>query len=134
MKQLVWGLMLVIGVQLLNDSFLHPVHAQSLEKINIAYSGTGTSGYVMEIAQRTGIFRRNGLDPEVVYVGSGSLLAQALIEQLDPSRCGSGFESFSVVMDLQQVTAGRAPVDNLEKAELARTAPNALKPCVVVHR
>src|SRR5438132_3804264 len=54
-------------------------HGQTLEKIRIAYSGTGTNAYVTEIAQRSGIFRRNGLDPEIIYIGSGSLLMQALI-------------------------------------------------------
>src|ERR1051325_10172028 len=52
---------------------------QNLEKIRVAYSGTGTNAYVTEIAQRSGIFRRNGLDPEIIYIGSGSLLMQALI-------------------------------------------------------
>jgi len=55
------------------------LHAQALEKFRIAYSGTGTNAYVTEIAQRNGIFRRNGLDPEIIYIGSGSLLMQALI-------------------------------------------------------
>src|SRR5215470_781870 len=95
MKHPFWGLMLVIGVELLNDSFFHPVHAQGLEKINIAYSGTGTSGYVMEIAQRSGIFRRNGLDPEVIYVGSGSLLAQALIAGTFIAALSQGSEAIS---------------------------------------
>jgi ABC-type nitrate/sulfonate/bicarbonate transport system substrate-binding protein len=95
MKYPIWGLMLVIGVELLNDSFFHPVHAQGLEKINIAYSGTGTSGYVVEIAQRTGIFRRNGLDPEVIYVGSGSLLAQALIAGTFIAALSQGSEAIS---------------------------------------
>jgi hypothetical protein len=61
-------------------------------------------------------------------------LAQAFIEQLDPRRSRPGFEGFGVVMDLEQVAAGRAAVDDFENAELARAAPYALKPCVIVHR
>jgi NitT/TauT family transport system substrate-binding protein len=53
--------------------------AQELQKINVGYSGTGTSQYALEITRRQGLFRKNGLDPVIVYVGSGSLLGQALI-------------------------------------------------------
>src|SRR5712692_7048745 len=53
--------------------------AQELQKINVGYSGTGVSQYTLEITRRQGIFRKNGLDPVIVYVGSGSLLSQALI-------------------------------------------------------
>jgi ABC-type nitrate/sulfonate/bicarbonate transport system substrate-binding protein len=53
--------------------------AQELTKIRLAYSGTGISNYILELPRRQGIFRRNGLDAEIVYVGSGSLLLQALL-------------------------------------------------------
>jgi ABC-type nitrate/sulfonate/bicarbonate transport system substrate-binding protein len=53
--------------------------AQSLEKMRLAYSGTGLNRYVLEMGKRQGIFQRNGLDLEVIYVNSGSLLSQALI-------------------------------------------------------
>jgi NitT/TauT family transport system substrate-binding protein len=53
--------------------------AQTLEKMRLGYSGTGLNNYVLEMGRRAGIFRKNGLDLEVVYVNSGSLLNQALI-------------------------------------------------------
>ena len=53
--------------------------AQTLEKMRLGYSGTGLNNYVLEMGRRTSLFRKNGLDPEVVYVNSGSLLNQALI-------------------------------------------------------
>src|ERR671924_536900 len=53
--------------------------AQTLDKMRLGYSGTGINNYVLEMGKRLGIFRRNGLDLEVVYVNSGSLLSQALI-------------------------------------------------------
>lgn len=56
-----------------------PALAQELQKINLGYSGTGITQYTLEIARRQGLFRKNGLDPVIVYVGSGSLLGQALI-------------------------------------------------------
>ncbi|HUK39766.1 MAG TPA: hypothetical protein VLX11_01935, partial [Candidatus Acidoferrales bacterium] len=79
MKLPLLGIILVLTVELIDTSFSLPAGAQPLEKIRIAYSGTGTTSYVMEIGQRSGIFRKNGLDPEIIYVGSGSLLMQALI-------------------------------------------------------
>jgi NitT/TauT family transport system substrate-binding protein len=60
-------------------AFVRVVYGQAVEKIHLGYSGTGISNYALEMGKRTGIFRKNGLDPEVVYVNSGSLLNQALI-------------------------------------------------------
>jgi NitT/TauT family transport system substrate-binding protein len=53
--------------------------AQTVDKIRLGYSGTGINNYTLEMGKRQGIFRRNGIDVEVVYVNSGSLLSQALI-------------------------------------------------------
>jgi ABC-type nitrate/sulfonate/bicarbonate transport system substrate-binding protein len=53
--------------------------AQTAEKMRLGYSGTGINNYVLEMGRRLGIFRKNGVDLEVVYVNSGSLLNQALI-------------------------------------------------------
>src|SRR5882724_7486149 len=53
--------------------------AQQLTKVKIGYSGTGNTQYILELPRRQGVFRKNGLDPEIVYVTSGSLLSQALI-------------------------------------------------------
>jgi ABC-type nitrate/sulfonate/bicarbonate transport system substrate-binding protein len=58
---------------------LQNLPAQTVEKVRLGYSGTGLNNYVLEMGKRQGIFRRNGVDIEVVYVNSGSLLSQALI-------------------------------------------------------
>ena len=58
---------------------MSPAGAQTLDKMRLGYSGTGLNNYVLEMGRRAGIFRKNGLDLEVVYVNSGSLLNQALI-------------------------------------------------------
>ncbi len=67
----VWLLIMTSGTDKLS--------AQTLDKLRLGYSGTGLNNYTLEMAKRQGIFRRNGLDVEVVYVNSGSLLNQALI-------------------------------------------------------
>lgn len=58
---------------------LGDLSAQTLDKIRLGYSGTGINNYVLEMGKRQGIFRRNGIELEVVYVNSGSLLNQGLI-------------------------------------------------------
>lgn len=58
---------------------LGPGYSQGLDKMRLGYSGTGLNNYVLEMGRRGGIFRKNGLDLEVVYINSGSLLNQALI-------------------------------------------------------
>jgi NitT/TauT family transport system substrate-binding protein len=60
-------------------AFLNPACSQTPDKMRLGYSGTGLNNYVLEMGRRAGIFRKNGLDLEVVYVNSGSLLNQALI-------------------------------------------------------
>ena len=57
----------------------HEVHGQTLDKVRLGNSGTGINNYLLDIGRRSGIFRKNGLDLEPIYVGSGSLLNQALI-------------------------------------------------------
>jgi NitT/TauT family transport system substrate-binding protein len=70
---------LIGGLLLSVSGTATPVSAQPLDKIRLGYSGTGLNNYTLEMGKRLGIFRRNGLDLEVVYVNSGSLLNQALI-------------------------------------------------------
>ena len=67
--------------------------AQTLDKMRLGYSGTGINNYVLEIGRRADIFRRNGVDLEVVYVNSGSLLNQALIAGTFDMSLSQGSES-----------------------------------------
>ena len=56
-----------------------PVIAQTLEKVRLGNSGTGINVYLLDIGKRLGIFRKNGIELEAIYVSSGSLLNQALM-------------------------------------------------------
>jgi len=56
-----------------------PVIAQTLDKVRLGNSGTGINTYLLDLGRRTGIFRKQGIDLEPVYVSSGSLLNQALL-------------------------------------------------------
>ena len=70
---------LVVAASLAAMATVGTLSAQTLDKMRLGYSGTGLNNYVLEMGRRAGIFRKNGLDLEVVYVNSGSLLNQALI-------------------------------------------------------
>jgi len=78
-KTLIRHLVLLLVLLLPGTACLELAHGQPLDKMRLGYSGTGINNYVLEMGRRLGIFRRNGLDLEVVYVNSGSLLNQALI-------------------------------------------------------
>jgi ABC-type nitrate/sulfonate/bicarbonate transport system substrate-binding protein len=67
------------GIFSFSLGLIQSLGAQTVEKMRLGYSGTGLSNYALEMGKRLGIFRRNGIDLEVVYINSGSLLNQALI-------------------------------------------------------
>ena len=56
-----------------------PAIGQTLDKVRLGNSGTGINVYLLDIGKRLGIFRKNGIDLEAIYVSSGSLLNQALL-------------------------------------------------------
>ena len=73
------SIVLLIAIALTGTSPIELAFGQTLEKMRLGYSGTGLNNYVLEMGRRAGLFRKNGLDLEIVYVNSGSLLNQALI-------------------------------------------------------
>ena len=73
------SIVLLIAIVLTGTSPIELASGQTLEKMRLGYSGTGLNNYVLEMGRRAGLFRKNGLDLEIVYVNSGSLLNQALI-------------------------------------------------------
>jgi len=72
-------LLLILTLVLLLGPSAPPVVAQTLEKVRLGNSGTGINVYLLDIGKRLGIFRKNGIDLEAIYVSSGSLLNQALM-------------------------------------------------------
>ena len=61
-RKFLWSLLFLIVVW--------PVHAQAQDKIKIAYSSTDTLNQIWTIAQDGGFFKKNGLDVDMVYIGS----------------------------------------------------------------
>ena len=78
---------------------------QSLKKIVIAYSGISPSQAPAWVAQEAGIFRKYGLDAQLIFVESGSRTVQTLIsgdvvaaQVAGPSVIQSNLQGSGVVM------------------------------------
>lgn len=60
---------------------LIPSRAYSQDKIKIAYSSTDTLNQLWTIPQETGLYKKNGLDVDMVYIGSTTVGISAIIAQ-----------------------------------------------------
>ena len=58
-----------------------PVQAQikALEPVKIGYSGIGIAHDLMKIMEKNRIFEKYGLNSQAIYIGSGSLMNQAIV-------------------------------------------------------
>jgi ABC-type nitrate/sulfonate/bicarbonate transport system substrate-binding protein len=54
------------------------VGAQSLPLLNMGYSGAGIGSDLLKVIDRTGLWRKHGVDVKSIYLSSGSLMAQTL--------------------------------------------------------
>ncbi|HUK41702.1 MAG TPA: hypothetical protein VLX11_11675, partial [Candidatus Acidoferrales bacterium] len=54
------------------------VHAQNLPVLNMGYSGVGIGSDLLKLIDRMGLWRKHGLEVKVVYLTSGTLMAQTL--------------------------------------------------------
>ncbi len=60
------SIVLLIAIVLTGTSPIELAFGQTLEKMRLGYSGTGLNNYVLEMGRRAGLFRKNGLDLEIV--------------------------------------------------------------------
>ncbi|HYJ16886.1 MAG TPA: ABC transporter substrate-binding protein, partial [Candidatus Limnocylindria bacterium] len=58
-----------------------PLAAPSQDKIKIAYSSTDTLNQIWTIPQEIGLYKKNGLDVELVYIGSTTVGVSAIMAQ-----------------------------------------------------
>jgi ABC-type nitrate/sulfonate/bicarbonate transport system substrate-binding protein len=52
--------------------------AQSVPSLNMGYSGAGIGSDLLKVIERNNLWRKHGLDVKVVYLSSGTLMAQTL--------------------------------------------------------
>src|SRR5690349_2307300 len=58
-----------------------PFPAQAQDKIKIEYSSTDTLNQIWTIAQDAGFYKKNGLDVDLVYIGSTTVGVTAIVAQ-----------------------------------------------------
>ena len=81
--------------------------AQSQDKIRIAYSSTDTLNQLWTIPLETGLYKKNGLDVDMVYIGSTTVGISAIVAQDIPigNAAGSGVANANV-RGAETVSAG----------------------------
>jgi NitT/TauT family transport system substrate-binding protein len=52
--------------------------AQNLPALNMGFSGAGIGADLLKVIDRNGLWRKHGLDVKVIYLSSGTLMAQTL--------------------------------------------------------
>ncbi|HWH80183.1 MAG TPA: ABC transporter substrate-binding protein [Candidatus Binatus sp.] len=68
---LIWFILIVISYG----------QVQAQDKIKIAYSSTDTLNQIWTIPQETGLYKKNGLDVDLVYIGSTTVGISAIMAQ-----------------------------------------------------
>lgn len=58
---------------------LWPAHSRANERIVLGYSGVGSGEEVHHFAKEVGLFKKYGLDVEIVYIPGGSTVVQAMM-------------------------------------------------------
>jgi len=97
--------------------FTSIAHAQSLEKLIIAYSAISPFQVIVKVAEDSGIFNKNGLDAKLVFIEGGSRGAQALL---------AGEVPFVVADGSSAVTSRLAGADTVIILGLVNTFPYTL--------
>lgn len=81
MKSKILGHKNLLGSIVLFFIAVLPLTAQSQDKIKIAYSSTDTLNQIWTIPQDTGLYKKNGLDVDLVYIGSTTVGVSAIMAQ-----------------------------------------------------
>lgn len=95
------------------------VHAQNLPLLNMGYSGAGIGSDLLKVIDRSGLWRKHGLEVKVVYLSSGTLMAQTL------SSGDIGIEGFDTPAAINLALAGTS-------LKIVAVIINRLEPLFVV--
>ena len=95
--------------------------AQSLPLFNMGYSGAGIGSDLLKLIDRTGLWRKHGIDVKSIYLSSGSLMAQTL------SSGDIGIAGFDTPAMLNLALAGHSlkivavPINRIEPLFIVRS-------------
>jgi len=95
------------------------VYAQNLPLLNMGYSGAGIGSDLLKVIDRSGLWRKHGLEVKVVYLSSGTLMAQTL------SSGDIGIEGFDTPAAINLALAGTS-------LKIVAVIINRLEPLFVV--
>src|SRR5258706_14273959 len=90
-----------------------PPAAFPLEKLRLAYSGSGSGEEIHLIAQQAGIFKKHGLEVEIIRIAGGSTIVQAVDArqlQLRPRSAVQGVNAQLARFPLQVLSAPASQV------------------------
>ena len=59
--------------------FVLPQQVRAIEKVVLGFSGVGSGEEVHHFAKEVGLFKKHGLDVEIVYIPGGSTVVQSMI-------------------------------------------------------
>jgi NitT/TauT family transport system substrate-binding protein len=60
-------------------ALLFSARADALERVILGYSGVGSGEEVQHLAKQAGLFKKCGLDVEIVYIPGGSTVVQSMV-------------------------------------------------------
>src|SRR5687767_9070341 len=106
MKTAIFGVLATLIV------FAHHAAAQtraSADKVRVVYSAIGSSQSPLWIAHEAGLFKKHGLDAEILYVAGGSRAAQVILSGEAPIAMFNGSSVISANLagaDLVNLASG----------------------------
>jgi len=107
---MLWARLLSLVLLLLYPSWASP-QSKKLESVKIGYSGVGIAHDLLKIMGNKLIFEKHGLNAQSIYIGSGSLMNQAVVagsiqfttsdlpSQIQSALAGIDFKIISVTID-----------------------------------
>ena len=124
-----WARLLSLVLLLLYPSWASP-QSKKLGSVKIGYSGVGIAHDLLKIMGNKLIFEKHGLNAQSIYIGSGSLMNQAVVAgsiQFTTSDLPSQIQSALASIDFKIISV---TIDRLDGAIIARKgirSPQELK-------
>lgn len=110
---------LCVSMLLFSAGFVS-AQAKKLESVKIGYSGVGIAHDLLKIMAQKGIFEKHGVNVQSIYIGSGSLMNQAVVAgsiQFTTSDLPSQIQSALAGIDFRIISV---TIDRLDGAMMAR--------------
>jgi NitT/TauT family transport system substrate-binding protein len=81
MRDRTWRKYLLALLLMVSSALIQPLTARTQEKIRISYSSSDTLNSLWTVADDAGLYKKHGLDAEVIYIGSTTVGIAAIVAQ-----------------------------------------------------